>query len=175
MPSLSKTLADALQQQVNREFWSAYLYLSMSTYCDDIGYRGAAQWLRSQWQEEQAHALKIMDFLGDRGTQPLLYALEEPAHEFGTLLEVFEEVLAHEEKVTALIHNLCDLAHAEKDRATQTFLDWFVTEQIEEESSAQEIIDRLRLAGDNVAAVLMVDSELGTQREDSAGPEGAEA
>lgn len=175
MPALSEQLATALQEQVNREFSSGYVYLSMATHCAAVGYKGAAQWLRMQWNEEQSHALKLMDFLDKRGCRPILKAIPEPQTEFGSLLEMFEEVLRHEEAVTASINELYELARKEKDRSAQTFLEWYVAEQLEEESSAQAIIDRLLLAGSNAAAILIVDGELGGRQAESAesGAEGA--
>lgn len=160
MPQLSKKMSGALNDQINMELASAYTYLSMSAYCDEANLKGAASWLRIQWEEELAHAMKLIDYVAERGGSVTLKAIPQPAGKFKSLLDVFEQVLAHEQKVTAAIGALYDLAAAEKDHASQAFLQWYVNEQVEEESSAGEIISMLRLAGDAGPALLMVDRRL---------------
>lgn len=160
MPKLSKKLNGALNDQINMELASAYIYLGMSTYCAEADLKGAASWLRIQWGEELEHATKLIDYVGDRGGSVALKAIAQPAGKFKSLLDVFEQVLAHEQKVTVAIHKLYDLAVAEKDPASQAFLQWYVNEQVEEENSPAEIISMLRLAGDTGPALLMIDRHL---------------
>lgn len=160
MPQLSKKMSGALNDQINMELASAYIYLSMSTYCAEANLRGAASWLRIQWEEELAHATKLMDYIGERGGSISLKAIAQPPSKFSSLLDVFEQVLAHEQKVTAAIHKLYDLAVAEKDPASQAFLQWYVNEQVEEENSPAEIISMLRLVGDSGSGLLLVDRRL---------------
>jgi ferritin len=160
MPKLSKKMSVALNDQVNMELASAYIYLSMSTYCAEVDLKGAAGWLRIQWEEELEHATKLIDYIGERGGSVTLKAIAQPAAKFKSLLDVFEQVLAHEQKVTAAIHKIYDLAVTEKDPASQAFLQWYVNEQVEEENSPAEIISMLRLAGDTGPALLMVDHRL---------------
>ncbi len=160
MPKLSKKMSGALNDQINMELASAYIYLSMSTYCAEADLKGAANWLRIQWEEELEHATKLIDYIGERGGSVTLKAIAQPAGKFKSLLDVFEQVLAHEQKVTAAIHKLYDLAVTEKDPASQAFLQWYVNEQVEEENSPAEIISMLRLAGDTGPALLMIDRHL---------------
>jgi ferritin len=161
MPQLSKKMNGALNDQINMELASAYIYLSMSAYCAEGNLKGAASWLRIQWGEELEHATKLIDYVGERGGSITLKAIAQPASKFDSLLDVFEQVLAHEQKVTAAIHKIYDLAVTEKDYASQGFLQWYVNEQVEEENSPAEIISMLRLAGDTGAALLMIDRQLG--------------
>lgn len=160
MPQLSKKMSGALNDQINMELASAYVYLSMSAYCAEENLRGAASWLRIQWEEELEHATKLIDYIGERGGSVALKAIAQPPIRFKSLLDVFEQVLAHEKKVTAAIHKLYDLAAVEKDYASQSFLQWYVNEQVEEENSPAEILSMLRLAGDSGAALLMMDHRL---------------
>jgi ferritin len=166
MPQLSKKMTTALNDQINMEVASAYIYLSMSTYCTEANLKGAASWLRIQWGEELEHATKLIDYVGERGGSVALKAIAQPPVKFKSLLDVFEQVLAHEQKVTAAIHKIYDLAVTEKDYASQTFLQWYVNEQVEEENSPAEIIGMLRLVGDNGAALLMVDRQLGERTQE---------
>ena len=160
MPQLSKKMSGALNDQVNMELASAYIYLSMSTYCAKANLRGAASWLRIQWGEELAHATKLIDYIGERGGSVSLKAIAQPPSQFKSLLDVFEQVLAHEQKVTAAIHKIYGLAVAENDYASQALLQWYVNEQVEEENSPAEIISMLRLVGDSGSGLLMVDRRL---------------
>lgn len=155
---------EAIEEQIGREFSAAYLYLSMSGFLEAANLPGFARWMRAQASEEQVHALKFFDFLLDRGEPVRLPAVEEPTHAFDSPLDTFEQALRHEKRVTSHIHDLYDLAVSEHDYPAQVLLNWFVTEQVEEEKSATEIVERLRMAGGEGAALLMLDKELGERR-----------
>jgi ferritin len=157
---LNKKVCDALNKQLNNEIYSAYLYLSMSSYAGSIGLKGSANWFMVQYNEEMVHAMKFFNFINSRGEHTELASIAAPPTEFKTLLEMFEQTLNHEQFITASINDLMDLALAEKDHATQIFLQWFVTEQIEEEENDRDIIGKLRLIGDNGQGLLMLDTEL---------------
>ena len=158
---ISQAMQDAINEQIKNEFYSAYLYLAMSAHFEEQNLGGFATWLRVQFQEEQGHALKFMGYLHERGGTVKLQALAQPPAEFGAHLQVFEQVLEHEQKVTGLIHKLYELAHKENDYATQIMLQWFITEQVEEEKNANDIIADLKLIDAKGTAVLMLDKELG--------------
>ncbi|MFQ5465614.1 MAG: ferritin [Thermodesulfobacteriota bacterium] len=160
---ITSKMAKALNEQLNAELYSSYLYLSMSAYASFKGLKGAAHWLSLQVQEEDLHVQKVYDYIDSQGVQIVLEAIEKPPTEFGSLLELFDGVLAHERMVTGRINDLMTLAVKEADHATETFLQWFVTEQTEEEKTAQEIIDKLKLAGDTGLAIFMIDNELGAR------------
>ena len=157
---LSKPVQDAVNEQIKNEIQSAYLYLAMGGWCEGKSYPGMAKWLRVQWQEELNHALKLFDFLYDRGGQVVLQALEKPKADFASPRDVFEHVYAHEQKVTALIHRLYDLAVKENDHATQVELQWFIKEQVEEEKNAAAIVEQLKMAGESGPSLLMMDRAL---------------
>jgi ferritin len=144
---LKKAVVDALNKQVNAELYSAYLYLSMSAYCETIHLKGFAKWLRVQAQEEQTHASKFYDYIIQAGGTIKLTAIDAPKTTWKSVHEVFEEVYAHEQKVTGMINGLMDLAIREEDSATQTLLAWFVKEQVEEEANASEILAQIKTAG----------------------------
>ena len=154
-------IQDAFNKQLNAELDSAYLYLSMSAYFDSENLSGMGDWMRFQAQEELGHAMKFFSFINERDGRVLLAQLGTPKSEWASPLNAFEEALAHEEKITGLINGLVDLALAEKDHASNTFLQWFVTEQIEEESSVKTIVDKLKLIGDSPVALYMLDGQLG--------------
>lgn len=158
---ISAKMQDALNRQIQAEFQSAYLYLAMSAYCESKNLKGFAHWLKVQYQEETGHALKILDYLLERGGTVELKAIEAPSVEFGSPAEIFEKVLAHEQHITSLIHNLYETAVAEKDLATQVFLQWFITEQVEEEASASDVLERIKMVGDRSSSILYLDKELG--------------
>jgi ferritin len=162
---LKQSIQDALNDQIKHEFYSAYVYLSVSAYCDRKGLPGFAHWMRAQSQEEMEHAMKIFDFIGDRGGVIKLQALDKPASDFGSPLEIAEKTLENEQRVTAQIDKLYELAVKEHDYATQALMQWFVTEQVEEEKNANLLIDQLKMAGDNRSALLMLDMELGKRQE----------
>lgn len=154
-------LQDAINNQIQAEFDSAYLYLAMSVYSESKNLRGFAHWLKTQYQEETGHAFKLLNYLVERGGTVKLQAIPAPAVEFGSPVEVFEKVLAHEIKITRLITNLYELAVAEKDYAAQIFLQWFIAEQVEEEGNASVILERLKMIGTSNGSLLYIDKELG--------------
>lgn len=157
---ISKKMQDALNEQVNKEFYSAYMYLAMSAYTNGIGLPGFSHWFRMQYEEEIMHVTKMYDYIMDQGGTVQLKAIEQPEQEYGTPLEVFEETLKHEQYVTSLIHGLMDLAVEERDYATQTFLQWYVTEQVEEESNVNDILSPLRMVGEDKGGLMMIDQQL---------------
>jgi ferritin len=158
---ISTKMQEAINKQVQAEFASAYLYLSMSAYCEAQNLKGFAYWLKTQYQEETAHALKLIDFLAERGGKVVLQAIETPQAEFGTPVQVFEKVLAHEQHVTSLINSLYEIALNEKDYASQIFLQWFINEQVEEEASATEVLEKLKMIPEKSGAIFYIDKELG--------------
>ena len=158
---LGKAVEDAMNEQIKNEFFSAYQYLSMAAYCESVNLPGFARWMRAQSQEETEHAMKFYDFILDRNGRVILQGIEEPVVEFGSPLDVFERALEHEKKVTAMINDLYGLALRENDYASQTFLQWFVTEQVEEEKNAGDVVETLRMIGDGREALFLLDRELG--------------
>jgi len=158
---LNKGVQDAINEQIKNELYSAYLYLSMSAYCEAVNLPGFAHWMRLQSQEEVSHAMKYFEFINDRGGRVVLQAIDQPPIEFQSPLDVFQQTLEHERKVTAMIHRLYELAVKENDYATQAQLQWFITEQVEEEKRASEIVERLKMIGDQGPALLMLDRQLG--------------
>lgn len=160
---ISQKVQDAINNQINAEFWSAYLYLSMAQYFHAAGRSGLANWFDVQFKEEQAHAQILINYLNSRDGRVMLKAIDAVPTEWKSELDAFEAVLAHEQKVTALINDLYYIAESERDYATRGRLDWFVSEQVEEEETAREIIDRLKLIGDNGLAMYTLDTELGAR------------
>lgn len=157
---LSKKMEIALNKQINEEFWSAYLYLSMAAHFEAEGKTGIAHWFRAQFTEEQEHAMKIFDYVNERGGKVTLQPIKEVHTEWKSVLHAFEETLAHEKIVTGFIYELVSMAREEKDYATESFLQWFVNEQVEEESTAQGYIDALELIGTSGAGLYAFDKEL---------------
>jgi ferritin len=157
---LSKPMAAALNGHITAELYSANLYLAMAAWCESAGLQGCSHWLMLQYGEETGHALKFYTHILDRGGEVRLQAVPAPPNSFASALDVFQRTLAHEQEVTGRINELYALAVKENDFASQTFLNWFVAEQVEEEKAAQDIIDRLRLAGEDGSALLIVDKEL---------------
>ncbi|MBK8049236.1 MAG: ferritin [Anaerolineales bacterium] len=157
---ISETLQKAMNAQVTKEFYASQLYLAMSAHFEAVNLRGFAHWMRVQSDEERGHALRFFDYVLERGGSAELGAVDAPPAEFGAPIEIFKEALGHEQKVTASINAIYALALKENDYAAQAFLQWFVSEQVEEEANATEMIDRLHMAGDNSAALLMLDSEV---------------
>lgn len=157
---IKKKMQETLNKQSNRELYSSYLYLSMSAYFESINLKGFANWMMVQAQEELVHAMKFYDYVVERGGRVILDAIEAPPSEWASPMKVFEYTYKHEQKVTGLINNLVNLAVAEKDHATNSFLQWFVTEQVEEEASADEVVQKLKLAGDEGSGLFMLDREL---------------
>jgi ferritin len=158
---ISKKMEEALTEQVNAELYSAYLYLSMESYFKAQNLNGFANWMKVQTQEEVSHAMKIYDFINERGGRVLLKTIEGPPTDWGSALAVFQAVYEHEQKVTGLINDLVDLAIKEKDHATNSFLQWFVNEQVEEESSADEILQQLKMMQNAPGGMFMLNRELG--------------
>lgn len=158
---ISKTMQDALNAQINVEQYSAQLYLAMSAHCEAKSFKGFAHWLRVQAGEETAHALKLVDFLLDRGGKLELAPIAAPKGEYGGILQVFEQTLAHEKAITAKIGALFALAREERDYASEITLQWYVTEQVEEEASVGQIVDHLRAVGDQGGGIWYLDSKMG--------------
>jgi ferritin len=158
---LSSKVEKALNSQVNAEMYSAYLYLSMNAFFRSINLDGFANWMYNQAQEEMMHAMKFYDFICQRGGRVHLDAVAAPPKSWGSPLEVFEETLRHEQKVTGLINDLVEVALGERDHASHIFLQWFVTEQVEEEESAETIVNQLKMIGDAKSGLYMIDKELG--------------
>lgn len=157
---ISDKMQQALNEQVNKEFYSAYLYLAMSAYCNTIGLPGFSNWMRQQYEEEILHVTKMYDYILDQGGVVHLKQIDEPPQEYGSPLEIFQETLKHEQFVTGSIHQLMSLAVDERDYATQTFLQWYVTEQVEEESNVNDILAPLRMVGDDKGGLMMIDQQL---------------
>lgn len=157
---ISKAMQDAINEQINKELYSAYLYLSMAAYFEDKNLSGFGHWMRIQADEEREHAMKFFDHLLDRGGRPLLKVIAAPETEWKSSLEAFREVQAHEAKVTASINALYELALKEKDYPAQVMLHWFIDEQVEEEKNAAEIVQQLELIEAHGTAVLMLDHRL---------------
>lgn len=162
---LSTTLEKALNEQIKNEFYSAYLYLAMSAYCENLNLNGFAHWLRLQSKEEASHALKIFNHINDRGGRVILESIEQPPSNFDSPLNMFKRVLEHEKNVTAQINKLYEMATKENDYPAQVMLQWFITEQVEEEKSASEIVHQLELIGDQATALLMLDRHLASRSE----------
>jgi len=160
---LNEKLLKALSEQVNAEYYSAYLYLVMSTSTDEMGLKGAAHWLFTQAQEEMAHGTRIYQYILERGATPTFASIGLPPTGFTSMHEVFDKVLAHEQKVTHMINSIATLALKESDHACYQFMMWFVNEQVEEETSASDIISKLKLIGNNDAMLISLDNELGTR------------
>ncbi|HRR34927.1 MAG TPA: ferritin [Kiritimatiellia bacterium] len=163
---ISKKMAKAINTQINREFYSAFLYLAMANDAMDKGFKGAANWLTIQFKEEQEHAMKFAAYLQDQGAKVELAALAAPKTEWKDLLAMFQDALAHEKKVTAWICEINDLAIAEKDYATQNMLRWFIDEQVEEEASATDVIWMLEMSSGSKGALFMADKTLGKRKDD---------
>lgn len=157
----TKKMQDAINAQIKEEFYSSHLYLAMSAYAESKTYKGFATWLRIQAEEERIHALKLYDFMLERSGMVELTSLDQPPVEFGSLVQMFEKVLAHEEHITSRIHDLYRLAESEKDLPAKMLLQWFVNEQVEEEANASEILDKLKMVGDRIEGILYLDTEYG--------------
>ncbi len=158
---LSEKMQSELNEQVNKEFYSAYLYLAMSAYCTKIGLPGFANWMRLQYEEENMHVTKMYDYILDQGGEIHLKNIEEPPTEYGSPLDIFEKTLEHEQFITRSIHDLMGLAIEERDYATQTFLQWYVSEQVEEEANVNDVLNPLRMVGSDKGGLMMIDQNLG--------------
>ncbi len=161
---MNKKIEKALNAQINAEIWSAYLYLSMSAYFAGEGFNGFASWMKNQYSEEMGHAFKFMDYVVDRGGKVSLAPIAEVPVKFGSALDAYEQTLAHEKVVTDNINKLVDLARAENDKATENMLAWFIEEQVEEESTASGIVDKLKLIDKNISGLFFLDSHLGQRK-----------
>ena len=161
--AIPKRVEDAMNHQLGSEFHSAYVYLGMSAYCEAQSLPGFATWLRAQYQEELEHAVKFYSFILDRGGRVTLDAIEKPPTDYKSPLAVFEAALANEESVTAAIDDLYTLTDEERDYASQAFLNWFVTEQVEEEKIVGDVVDSLRRVGEKGEALFLLDRELGNR------------
>jgi ferritin len=170
---LPEKMETALNGQLNAELYSAYLYLSMNAYFRSVNLDGFANWMYYQAQEEVTHAMKFYDFINSRGGRVKLSQIDAPATEWNSPLAVFEATLEHEQKVTGLINDLVELALEEHDHATNIFLQWFVSEQVEEEESVGGVLEQLRLMGEAKGGLFMIDREL-AKRSPSGGGEEAE-
>lgn len=160
---LNTEVEKALNAQINAEFWSAYLYLSMAMHFEAEGRPGVANWFKIQFQEEQAHAQIFINYLNQRGGRVVLKAIDEVPTTWASPLEAFQATLEHEKKVTALINDIYALAEEVKDYATRDRLNWFVSEQVEEEDNARQLIDKYKLIGDDGMGQYMLDQELGAR------------
>jgi len=157
---LSDKMEQVLNEQVNREMYSAYLYMSMSAHCSNVGLKGFANWFMVQYHEEMLHAMKIYEYIQRQGGQVRLKPIEGPPVDFESPLDMFEKTLEHERFITRSINDLMETAISEKDHASQIFLQWYVTEQVEEEENDNDIISQLKLIKDNPQGLMMLDREL---------------
>lgn len=160
---LHKKMTQALNEQINKEMYSAYLYMAMSAYSMKIGLKGFANWFMVQYHEEMFHAMKLYEYVQRQGEDVVLAAVAEPPAVFDSPLDMFTKTLAHEQYITKSINELTELAINKKDHATRIFLEWYVLEQVEEEENDNDIIAQLKLIGDNPHALLMLDRELGNR------------
>lgn len=160
---LSKSMLKALNEQINHELFSSYLYLSMSAHFQEANLPGFAHWMALQSKEEYEHAMKIFRYITERNGRVILDAIDKPPTEFKKPLEVMKQVLEHEKKVSGLINRLYEMAVKEKDYPTQVMLQWFITEQVEEEKTAGDIIEQLKMVGDMPAGLIMLDRQLGAR------------
>lgn len=163
---IEKKIEDAINHQINREFYSAYLYLSMASYFESINLKGFAHWMQVQSKEEIGHGMRLYKHLIERGERVIMQQIEAPSSEWKTPLDVFEATYKHEKAVTEMINKLVNLAKAEKDHATEVMLQWFVNEQVEEEASADEIQQKLKLVDDKAQGLSIIDHELAQRKSD---------
>lgn len=160
---ISEKMVQAFNEQINAEFYSEYLYLSMKAYFERLNLKGFVNWMNIQIQEEHAHAMGMYDYVHERDGEVELFAIDKPHKDWNSPLNVFEHILEHEQLVTSKINALCDVAEAEKDRAALLFLDWYVKEQVEEEASVANVLATLKLIKDDAHALLMLDKDLATR------------
>jgi len=159
---LSKKMEEALNEQMNWEIYSAHIYLSMASHFTKVGLNGFANWMNVQYQEEMSHAMKFFNFINSAGGHAKLGQIDQPQHEWKTPLAAFEDALEHEKGVTARINKIADLAVAERDHAIGIFLQWFITEQVEEEENVGDTVGKLKLVGDG-GGLFMLDRDLATR------------
>ncbi|MEA3439524.1 MAG: ferritin [Chloroflexota bacterium] len=160
---IEKNVQDAINEQIKNELYSAYLYLAMSAHLEAESLSGFAKWTRMQAEEEVEHAMRLFDYLNQRGGRAILHAIDQPPIEYGTPIEIFETILAHEQKVTGLINQLYEVALEENDYATQVMLHWFIDEQVEEEDNASSMVEQLRMVGDSKAGLIQLDHMAGSR------------
>ena len=158
---MDQTVKDLINEQITHEFYAAYLYLAMAAHFEDQNYEGFAQWFRMQAKEEEAHAMKLFDYLVERGARIELQQIDKPTVEFGKPVDAFRAALEHERKVTGLINKIYEAAMEAKDYPSQVMLQWFIEEQVEEEDTTGTAVERLEMAGDNHAALMFLDSQYG--------------
>ena len=158
--NLKPSIEESLNDQIRDEFYASYLYLSMSAWFEDQNLPGFAHWMRVQSEEEQAHAQRLFDFVLSRRARVLLRPIDQPPHEFESPLDAVQQAFSHEQEVTQKINRLYELAQQENDYATHVELQWFITEQVEEEDSADQLVERVRIASDDGGALLLLDSQL---------------
>ena len=158
---ISKKMEKAINEQINKEIYSAYLYLAMAAQCENMGFKGFGNWFKVQYQEELSHAMKFFDYINDQGGRVELAAIKQPPMTFKSPLAMFEQAYKHEQYVTQSIHGLVDLAVKEGDHATNSMLKWFVDEQVEEEAHASEIVTQMSMIGPSGAGLLYLDGKLG--------------
>jgi len=161
---INEKIQEALNRQLNRELYSAYLYLSMAAYCQSINLAGFAHWFEVQSKEEVDHAMRFYKHVVERMGRVLLSAIETPPAKWASPTEIFEQAYSHEKAVTGMIDDIVTLARSEKDHATDVFLQWFINEQVEEEANADQILQQLKLAGDKGQTLLMMDRELAKRK-----------
>lgn len=157
---IQKEVLDTLNEQINAETYSAYMYLSMSAYFENLGLSGFAHWMKIQYQEESAHMLKFFNYVTERGGKVALKAIDQVPVDFDGVVDVFEKTLTHEIYVTSLINNLIEVSIKAKDHAAQSFLKWFIDEQVEEESNVEKILATLKLINGQGNGIFMMDREL---------------
>ena len=157
---IKKEVLEVLNEQINAESYSAYMYLSMAAYFENMGLSGFANWMKVQYQEEAAHALKFFNYVTERGGKVVLKAIDQVPVEFSGIVDVYEKTLVHENHVSDLINNLMNVAVAANDHASQSFLKWFVDEQVEEESNVEKILATLKLINGQGNGIFMMDREL---------------
>lgn len=160
---IGKKMEDAINVQITNEMYSAYLYMSMSAFSDSLGLKGFAKWFMVQYHEEMVHAMKMYEFVQARGGTVRLGQLKEPPCTWASPTDMFEQTYKHEQFITGCINNLVELARAEKDNASEIFYQWYVTEQVEEEENDTDILAQLKLIGDHVGGLMMLDKELGAR------------
>ncbi len=172
---LNPRMQEAFNKQINAELFSSYLYLSMAAYFESLNLKGMANWMQIQAGEEHIHAMKFYDFINDRGSRVTLTQIETPKTEWKSALDAFEDAYKHELKITGMINDLMNLTVAEKDHAAHDFLEWFVKEQVEEESAAQLIVEHLKLVGDSGVGLFMLDQQLSRRMSSPSAPASAAA
>ena len=168
---MSKELQEALNQQVTNELYAAHLYLSMAAYFESLNLPGFANFMKVQHREELSHAMKIFDFINDRNGRVYLQAIKQPPVEFQSVQEVMEKALEHEKHVTEVIYKLYEMAQRQKDYAAHVLMEWFVEEQVEEEKLFTELLEHVKLVGNDGTGLLMLDARLAQRKDEEEGEE----